>query len=91
MNIKAFTEQVEASLREVGADFKADKEEFRQYVASQVLMLQRCAGQNGYQRALVAARNSTFLFAVQGTVENADAAEYKLTLGIIQGVLAVLV
>jgi len=89
--LSAFTDQVKASLAEVGHDFKADKEAFRQYVAEQLLMLQVCAGKPGYQKALIYARNNCMMYAIQAAVEDADQAELKLTLGVIQGGLALLI
>lgn len=91
LKLDAFTDQVKASLAEIGKDFTADKAAFKAYVAQTLLHLQSCAGKPGYQKALVYARNNCLMFAVSAAVEDADAAELKLTLGVIQGGLALLI
>ena len=90
-HISKLTDQVEASLKEIGHDFKADRAEFRAYVTQQVIKLQSAAGQKGFQGALTRTRNNCLAYAIESTGKAVQQAEFKLTLGIIQGVLAVLV
>lgn len=90
-HVSKLTDQVEASLKEINQEFRADRAEFRQYVTEQVLKLQAAAGQKGFQGALKRTRNNCLAKAIESTGKAVQEAEFRLTLGIIQGVLAVLV
>lgn len=90
-HVGKLTEQVKMSLKEIGSDFKVGEQEFKEYVTQQVLKLQASAGQKGFQGALKRTSSNCLAFALESTSKQVAQAELKLTLGIIQGVLAVLI
>lgn len=83
-----FMDSLNASLRETGRDLSVSMDEVRAEAANQLIKLSLAAGEPGYERAVIAARDNVALVAGLKSVSNADAVDGRI-IGVIQGALFV--
>ena len=81
-----FMDSLKASLAETGRDLGADLDKVRAKAAEQMAMLALSAGEPGYGRAVIAARDNVAMAAGLAAVRDADAADARI-IGVIQGSL----
>jgi len=74
-------------LQETGRDLEGSLDAVKAEVAKQLTQLSMAAGEPGYERAVIAARDNVALVAGLAAVEDADAVDSRI-LGVIQGGLS---
>lgn len=75
---------LQGTLQETGRDLEGSLDAVKAEVAKQLAALSLAAGEPGYERAVIAARDNVALVAGLQAVADADAVDSRI-LGIIQG------
>lgn len=83
-----FMDSLNASLKDTGRELSVSTEEVRAEAANQLQKLAMAAGEPGYDRAVIAARDNVALVAGLKSVSNADHVDNRI-IGVIQGALFV--
>jgi hypothetical protein len=74
------------ALKETGANLKISADELVRYTAEQAARLSLAAGEPGFDKAMIAARNAVALKAGLNATLEAEAADARMV-GVISGVL----
>lgn len=82
--IDEFMELIEDNIRETGRELKISGADLRELAGAQMAQLALAAGEPGYGRAVIAARDNVALAIGLEAVARADSIDSKL-LGVIQG------
>lgn len=79
-----FMKLLESSLKETGKELSVSLDVVRAEAARQMAQLALAAGEPGYERAVIAARDNVAMVAGLQSVANADAVDARI-IGVIQG------
>lgn len=74
---------LEDTLKETGRELRVSVADLRQRAGEQMALLALAAGEPGYERAVVAARDNVLLLAGIEAVEHADAVDSRI-IGVVQ-------
>lgn len=78
-----FMSVLQGTLKETGRELKVSVSDLRQRAAEQMAQLALAAGEPGYDRAVIAARDNVLLLAGIESVERADAVDNRI-IGVVQ-------